>query len=195
VTVSDSGGPFGEETPDDGPLPFGQEIPDDISSLLDGTFADGGASSPSDPASPPPVALILTQVATAEALAAACAVNKVIVDAVPSPVGAYAVCRDASGDKPAALAQMLSALVKTVPLILFVSSGGHLTASKWQAGEKVDDLPAALVLDGAPHEFEDLLLGSSTVADLDGVVSSEGMSRWKAMRALAANGRAARGRK
>jgi hypothetical protein len=180
VTVPDSGAPFGESASFGEPRSFGESASEPTSG--------GGAP-------PAPVALILTQIATAEALAAACAVNKIVVDAVPSPVGAYAVCRDALAEEPAALAQMLSTLVKTVPLILFVSSGGQLTASKWQAGNKVEDLPAALVLDGAPHEFEDLLLGSATVADLDGVVSSAGISRWKAMRSLAANGRAARGRK
>ncbi|MEP7764872.1 hypothetical protein [Sanguibacter sp. 25GB23B1] len=136
----------------------------------------------------PKIAIILTQVATAEALAAACALSKIPVDAVTSPIGAYAVCRDASGDTPQVLAKSVSALVKTVPLILVEADGGQISAGQWQAGERTGDLAPGLVLDGAPHEFEDLLLGITSVHDLDGVVSSSGMSRWKAMRSLAAPG-------
>lgn len=136
----------------------------------------------------PKVAVVLTQVATAEALAAACALSKIPVDAVGSPVGAYAVCRDASGDAPQRLATAVSSLVKTVPLILFEVDGGQISAGQWQAGERTADLAPGLVLDGAPHELEDVLLGAVSVHDLDGVVSSSGMSRWKAMRALAAPG-------
>jgi hypothetical protein len=93
-----------------------------------------------------------------------------------------------SGAAPATLAQSVSTLVKTVPLILVESSAGQITASQWQAGERTSDLAPGLVLDGAPHEFEDLLLGTTSVGDLDGVVSSSGMSRWKAVRSLAAPG-------
>ncbi|WP_098454650.1 hypothetical protein [Sanguibacter antarcticus] len=141
----------------------------------------------------PKIAIILTQVATAEALAAACALSKIQVDAVTSPIGAYAVCRDASGDGPEALAKAVSTLVKTVPLVLVEMEGGQISAGQWQAGERTGDLAPGLVLDGAPHEFEDLLLGVTSVKDLDGVVSSSGISRWKAARSLAAaGGRSAR---
>jgi hypothetical protein len=141
------------------------------------------------------VAAILTQVATAEALAAACAIGKHVVVAVPSPIGAYAVLVDPSGDRPAELAAAVSGLVKTVPLILFEATDGHITASQWQAGTRGEDLPAALVLDGAPHEFEDVLLGAVAASDVEGAVSSKGISRWKAARSLAAAGRAPRGRR
>ncbi|ACZ22168.1 hypothetical protein Sked_22530 [Sanguibacter keddieii DSM 10542] len=141
------------------------------------------------------VAAILTQVATAEALAAACAIGKHVVDAVPSPIGAYAVLVDPSGDRPAELASAVSGLVKTVPLILFEATDGHITASQWLAGVRGEDLPAALVLDGAPHEFEDVLLGSVAASEVEGAVSSKGMSRWKAARSLAASRRAPRGRR
>ena len=52
------------------------------------------------------------------------------------------------------------------------------------------------MLDGAPQEVEDLLLGQVAAADLPGVVSSVDVSRWGAMRMLggvaAANRRAAK---
>ena len=192
------------DLPDDG-FPEGLSIPDDLSSLseqgasptppagsapVDASLAD---TAPADAAPEHKIAIILTQVATAEALAAACAINKLVVDAVPSPLGAYAICRDTSADAPAALARAVSTLVKSVPLILFEAAGGQVKASQWQGGKRLGDMPAALVLDGAPHEFEDLLLGTTTVHDLPGVVSSAGMSRWKAMRALAGKSRKQRG--
>ena len=43
-----------------------------------------------------PVAVVLTQIATPEALAAVCALQRLDVDAVPTPIGAVAVCRDAA---------------------------------------------------------------------------------------------------
>ncbi|MBI9115441.1 hypothetical protein [Sanguibacter suaedae] len=140
----------------------------------------------------PKVAVVLTQIATADALAAACAMSRIAVDAVTSPVGSYAVCRDASGDAPQELAKAVSALVRSVPLILFEAQDGQVSASQWQAGERTGSLAPALVLDGAPHELEDILLGARQVGDVEGVVSSVGMSRWKAARRLAATARAAR---
>lgn len=194
--------------PDDA-LPEGFSIPDDLSSLGDvsstapaaaaapgATAAPGAAAALGAPEAPAAdvvaapevpahkIAIILTQVATAEALAAACAVNKIVVDAVSSPLGAYAICRDTSPQGPAELARAVSTLVNAVPLILFEAAGGQVTASQWQGGKRLGDIPAALVLDGAPHEFEDLLFGTTSVHDLPNVVSSAGMSRWKAMRSL-----------
>ena len=141
------------------------------------------------PGAPVTAAVVLTQVATAEALAAACAIGKMVVDAVPSPIGAYAVLREPSAEGATELARSVSGLVKTVPLILFQVSDGRISASRWQGGALVEDLPAALVLDGAPHELEDLLLGAVAVDGLEGVVTSKGISRWKAARSLAASGR------
>ncbi|WP_066463400.1 hypothetical protein [Sanguibacter suarezii] len=195
------------DLPDDA-LPDGFSVPDDLSSLAGDQDAattppPAATPSPAQPQSAPAadaapehrIAIILTQVATAEALAAACAMNKLVVDAVPSPLGAYAICRDTSADAPAELARAVSALVKSVPLILFEAAGGQVKASQWQGGQRLGDMPAALVLDGAPHEFEDLMLGTTTVHDLPGVVSSAGMSRWKAMRALSGKSRKQRGEK
>jgi hypothetical protein len=48
------------------------------------------------------------------------------------------------------------------------------------------------MLDGAPGVIEEMLLGQTRAADLDGVVTSVGMSRLRAMRVLATAARAAR---
>ncbi len=163
-----------EEASDDRP-PL-DEVPDDLSSLEEEVT----------------LALVLTQVASAEALAAAGALHGLAIDAVDSPVGAIAVCRDRGGSGPATVASSLSATVKGVPVVLLLRRGGQVTAQRWLNGEPGDDLPAGLVLSDAPAIIEDLVLGTTTVADLSGTVTSVGVSRWKAMRMLAAQARSAR---
>ncbi len=139
-----------------------------------------------------PAAVVLTKVAVAEALAAACAVGKVEVDAFLTPIGAVAVCRRTGAGEPEAVAGAVSQMLRTTPVVLLVQRDGRMTASRWSAGAKVEDLLPALMLDGAPPEVERLLLGQVRAADLPGVVTSVGMSRWRAMRTLARAGRAAR---
>lgn len=156
------------------------EVPDDISSLT------GGGKQDAD------VALVLTQIAAAEPLAAACALAKVPVDAFMTPVGAIASCRELGGDGPQHAARAISELVKDIPIILIEGKGGQLTASRWQRGSRETELPAGLVLDGAPEQLEDLLTGQVTIEEIDGVVTSVGLSRFKAMRQLAALARRAK---
>jgi len=139
-----------------------------------------------------PLAVVLTQVAVAEGLAAACALGKVAVDVVPSPIGAFAVCRDPDEDGAAQAAGVISQLLKQIPAVLIERRDGQVSASRWELGERVADLVPGLMLDGAPDELEDLMLGTRTVADFDGVVSSVGMSRLKAMWVLAGAARHAK---
>ena len=143
-------------------------------------------------AGPPPVALLVTQVATAEALAAAGALAQVRLDAVATPIGAIGVCRDTAPGEPEAVAGALSRMLPAVPLILLVNRENQVSASRWQSGADAGPLAPALVLDGAPAEVEDLLLGQTTVAGLPHVGSD--MSRWKAARTLTKHARAAQRR-
>ena len=157
-------------TPDDlGDL----QVPDDLSSL----------TTPQ----PPTVAVVVTQVAVADALAAACSLAGVAVDVVPSPVGALAVLRDPAAG--AAAAGAVSRLLRQVPVVLLERREGKVAASQWVGGEQEKELPAGLVLSGAPPVLEDLLLGDVPAGEIEGVVSSVGLSRWKAMRLLAAHRR------
>lgn len=149
------------------------QVPDDLSTL--------------DAVQPPTVAVVVTQVAVADALAAACSLASVDVDAVPSPVGALAVLREPAAGASAAGA--VSRLLRQVPVVLLERTAGKISASQWVGGEHQKDLPAGLVLSGAPPVLEDLLLGDVPPADIEGVVSSVGLSRWKAMRLLAAHRR------
>jgi hypothetical protein len=86
----------------------------------------------------------------------------------------------------------ISRLLRGVPLVLLVSREGQISAARWLDGTRGDDLAPGLVLGDAPEVLEDLVLGETTPADLEGVVSSVGMSRLKAMRVLASAARAAR---
>ncbi|GAB2455047.1 hypothetical protein [Xylanimonas ulmi] len=165
-----------QDLPDD--LPDDFEVPDDISAL----------TAPSDRE----LAVLLTQVADAEALAAACALAGVEVDAAPTPVGALAVLRDLTGEAPERAAEGVSQLVAKVPLVLMTRAEGQLTAVRYLDGKAEAELPPGLVLSGAPDALEDLLTGQITVADLPGGVSSSGIGRLKAMRMLTGIARKAR---
>jgi len=156
------------------------EVPDDLAGL------EAAAAEPDEPV----VAIVVTQVAGAKPLAAACSLAGVDVDAVPSPVGALAVLRhtaDAAGTAEAAAA--ISRMLRTSPVILLDRRAGRIAASRWSAGEKEDDLAAGLVLSGAPDLLDDLLVGGKPVGEVAGLETSVGMSRWAAMRALSAGGR------
>jgi hypothetical protein len=75
-------------------------------------------------------------------------------------------------------------MLRSSPVVLLDRRGGRIAASRWSAGEREDDLPAGLVLSGAPEVLDDVLVGGRPVAEIEGVESSVGMSRWAAMRAL-----------
>lgn len=158
-----------DDLPDD--LSF--EVPDDLSGL----DALGGGQAPT-------VGLLLTQVAGAEPLVAVCALAQVAADVVASRIGAIAVLRDLAGTAPADSARAVSALLAGSEVVLVTRAGSQLTATRWEGGERGADIPAGLLLDSAPQDLEDLILGEKTVADLQGVADSTSMSRLGAMRAL-----------
>lgn len=171
-------------------------VPDDLSSLGDLRVPDDLSAledTPSlgaDAAAEPVVTLLVTQVADARALAAACSLGGIAVDAVPSPVGALAVLRSAVTAVDArTAAQALSRLVPTAPVLLLDRRAGRIAASRWSAGEHQEDLAAGLVMSGAPDVLEELLVGGTAPDQVPGSHTSVGMSRLAAMRALAAGRR------
>ncbi|WP_182113662.1 MULTISPECIES: hypothetical protein [unclassified Actinotalea] len=139
-----------------------------------------------------PAAVVLTQVAMPEGLAAACAMSKVPVDAVPTSIGAVAVCRSTAVGDPELVAQVLSQLLKNTPVVLIVQRDGQLRAGRWSGGKQEEEVAPGLLLDGAPPEIEQLLLGQATASELPGTVTSVGMSRLRAARVLARAARAGR---
>lgn len=176
---------------------LGFEIPDDLSGLDDlGPAATDGRAAlpaperpeqPDKPVEPeePVVAILVTQVAGARPLAAACSLAGVDVDAVASPVGALAVLRDTrDAATTAEAAAAVSGMLRASPVVLLDRRAGRIAASRWVAGEREDDLPPGLVMSGAPEVLDDLLVGGKPVAEVEGVETSVGMTRWAAMRAL-----------
>jgi hypothetical protein len=157
-------------------LPDDFEVPDDLSSLL-----DGGTEEPS-------VALLLTPVAAAAPLAATCVLAKIDADVVLSDVGAIAALRDKAVARVSAGA--VSQLLRQVPIVLLERREGQITATRWVGGsQEGDNLPPGLVLSDAPAVLEDLLLGSVDIGSFDGVVSTDGLSRWKALRMITGSGK------
>ncbi|GHS86689.1 hypothetical protein AGMMS50218_07040 [Actinomycetota bacterium] len=168
--------------PGDLPDDFDFEIPDDLSSL-------DAAGAPDEPV----VAVVVTQVAEAKPLAAACALAGVLADVVPSPVGALAVLRDATQPGlPARATEAISRMLKQVPVILLDRRAGQITATRWSNGVAGDELPPGLVLSDAPPELEAVLIEGADPTQQPGFVTSVGLSRWKATRILAAAARGGR---
>ncbi|GAA2222563.1 hypothetical protein GCM10010413_14120 [Promicromonospora sukumoe] len=173
---SDSSTPTGDDLPE-----FdldNLEIPDDLSSLT-------GSGEPE-------FAAIITQIAGAEPLAAASSLAQLDLDAVPTSVGAVGVLRDRSGDAPEQAAAAISQLVRGVPLVLVTRTGEQMTAVRFADGVRGDELAPGLVLGGAPENVVDLLTGATSVADIEGVVGSDSISKFKAMRMLTSAARKAR---
>ena len=154
-------------------------VPDDLSALT-------------QPSADPDMAVIVTQIAGAEPLAAAASLAGLDLDAIPTPVGALAVLRDTSGSTPDDAAAALSQLVRGVPLVQVTRKGEQLTCVRWSDGERGDEISPALLLGGAPEQVEDILTGFVKPTDLDGVVHSGSIGRMKAMRMLAAAARQVR---
>lgn len=154
------------------------EIPDDLSSLT-------GSGEPE-------FAALITQIAGAEPLAAASSLAQLDLDAVPTSVGAVGVLRDRSGDAPERAAAAISQLVRGVPLVLVTRTGEQMTAVRFSDGVRGDELAPGLVLGGAPESVVDLLTGATALADVDGVVGSDSISKFKAVRMLTSAARKAR---
>lgn len=154
------------------------EIPDDLSSLT-------GSGEPE-------FAALITQIAGAEPLAAASSLAQLDLDAVPTSIGAVGVLKDLAGDAPEQAAAAISQLVRGVPLVLVTRTGEQMTAVRFADGVRGDELAPGLVLGGAPENVVDLLTGATGVADLDDVVGSTSISKFKAVRMLTSAARKAR---
>jgi len=135
---------------------------------------------------PVTVALLLTQVVAAEPLAAVCTLAGVRAVAI----GSIAVLEDPTTGPQAAAA--VSRLLKGTDLVLCERRAGAIAASRWSLGSHDEDLAPGLLLDSGPAVLEDLLLGDVVPGDLDGVVSSADISRFKAVRVLTKIARQAR---
>lgn len=162
----------------------------------------------------PPLALVLTPVASAPALAGLCAMSGIDVHIVPSQAGAVAALEltpepDAPEDwdiaallggpeavpRPAdELARTLSRLAKTGVVLLTATLApgdeageltGQLTARRYAEGEPAEEIAVGLLLAGAEDVVEDLILRRVAVAEVPGHQRSGQLPRWKAARLFA----------
>ena len=145
---------------------------------------------PDDPSAmdePVTVALLLTQVVAAEPLAAVCSLAGVQAEAVGSSAGSVAVLTDPTAGDQAAAA--LSRVLAGTEVVLLERRDASIAATVWSGGARDEEVAPGLVLAEGPAVLEDLLLGDTTPADLEGTVPSASISRFKALRLL---GKAAR---
>jgi hypothetical protein len=188
-------------------------IPDDLSGLVELDRSDTSEpdanepsaaepdtdepdlSVPDSPASleePVTIAVLLTQVVAAEPLAAVCSLAGVQAEAIGSTAGSVAVLTDPTSG--AGAAADVSRLLPGTEVVLLERRDGSIVAAVWSRGTREEEVAPGLVLAEGPAVLEDLLLGDTTAADLEGTVSSAGMSRFKAMRLLAKAARRTRER-
>jgi hypothetical protein len=176
------------------------------------TAADTAAPAPTAPKTPGKLALVLTPVASAPALAGLCAMAGIDVDVVPSSSGAVAALEvppkapaddwDISqllggedGGFPAEaeeLAKNLSRLSRAGVVLLVadlatdvgIEAGlsGQISARRYTSGEPEGDVPAGLILAGADQVIEDLILGRTRPDAVKGHQRSGTLPRWKAAR-------------
>lgn len=162
----------------------------------------------------PPLALVLTPVTSAPALAGLCAMSGIDVHVVPSDAGAVAALEltpepEATAEwdiatllggpeavpRPAdELARALSRLAKTGVVLLTATLApgddvreltGQLTARRYAEGEPGEEIAVGLLLAGAEDVVEDLILRRVAVAEVPGHQRSGDLPRWKAARLFA----------
>lgn len=171
--------------------------------------APGSPGSPPGEVAPTPtpravVALVLTPIASAPAVAGVCAMAGLdAVHVIPTRRGAVvarviergpdAEMEELLGNAPAAAEEMVAVLSRTtrhgaVLLVSRLGDGdeglvGSIAAGRWVGGERVDEkVSAGLVLAQADDVVEQLLLGAVAPADAPGAIVPGTLRPWQARR-------------
>ncbi len=206
MTLPPDGSDERDELPDSG-LGDDFDFDAEFAKAFGGEVADGGTA-PSTATRPRAiVAVVLTPVASAPALAGLLAMAGVDAQVVPTSRGALAatVIERATEDDPAhALAELLDDAPEVAAgiaatcsrtsrhgAVLLVSRLGEgdeglvgtIAASQWRAGARTDEKVAAgLVLAQSDDVVEQLLLGQVAPEDAPGVVAPGKLPPWQARR-------------
>jgi hypothetical protein len=168
------------------------------------------------------VAVVLTPLASADALAAMCAMSDLECTVVPARSGAFAVKEfvsahaewdvsellggaDTEPAEAADLASALSRLSRAGVVLLTadlatdvgIESGlsGTITARRYVDGKAGEDAAAGLLLASVDQEVEDVLLGIASADGIEGALKSSEVKTSRAMRWLARGLRRPRGGK
>lgn len=139
-------------------------------------------------------AVVVTPVPIPDALAAACVLAGVGAEVVPSEIGSIAVCLDPDGEVSYKAGVTISQLLKGALIVVLQNEDGQIAAKGFTNGAETEVQAAGLWLDAAPMVLEDLITGTADAADVEGMVSTVGMSRWRAARSLSKLSRAIRKR-
>ncbi|WP_067781237.1 hypothetical protein [Actinomyces vulturis] len=189
-----------------------QDAPVDITETIEPVITDEDLSdlnAPSAVLGAHKIAVVVTPVASAKALAGMCALAGLKCWVVPSSSGALAVKEftsahttwdiseltggmDSEPTQAAELASELSALSRDGVILLTadlatdvgIEQGlsGHITARHYANRQPGEDVSPGMILNSIDGLAEDLLLGLTSVSDIDGVIDTTDMPRSTAMR-------------
>lgn len=112
------------------------------------------------------LAILLTQVANGQALAALCALSGAKGRVIEITGGTVAVLDDASPEALDKAAAAVSSFAKGAPLVSIDRRGGQLTAWSYYDGVQGKKQPPGLLLSEAPSVVIALVTGTQTMDDL-----------------------------
>lgn len=131
---------------------------------------------------------VFTPINNGRVLAAVCALNGVKGQAIETSAGAFAVLDDTSEGATDRAGEVISAFVKTQPVLAMERRAGQVTVTRWQAGAKQGTMPPGLALNEAPGVITTLMSGAQTIDEMarthPGKVFEARMSRFAAFREL-----------
>lgn len=187
------GGVPTDDGADGGLPPVDVTVPDDVSALTD-SFDDELEGLLGNKAK---AAVIITQLASAELLAAFCQLADVSATCLDHGLGAVGVLRNLDGDGPEAAAKDLTTVVSGMPVILAVNRADKLDVTLYVKGQAGQSIAPPILFAQTPAFVEDLMLGINTV---DGVIAggvkavdSGSLDRKAAMEVIARHTRFGRG--
>lgn len=179
-----------------------------IDDILSAPAFDADAVGAADAEAPRPLALIATSVASAKALAGALRLagdahrtDRAAESATGAPdtencgpdaalrvhgtdAGAVVVAALDEADAHAAASRVSAALAK-LGVVLFWRRGDRMTATRYRAGERGDDVSPVLVLGGVDPKVEQIMIGAAEADDLGEGIDPSTVSRMQALRWLA----------
>ncbi|OKL53200.1 hypothetical protein BSZ39_10720 [Bowdeniella nasicola] len=184
---------------------------ENIDEVFEQLMREGGLDNLGEEAAPEPkrraLAVILTPIASAKALAGLCAMSNLDLKVIDTSTGAVAAMEFVPEDSwsveslttgvsvPEAAHQAASMLSKTsrIGAVLVVvevtfdedggqGTSGHMIARNYEGGEVGEDVSPGLVLANADDIVENLLLGEIALDELPEVHDSSKMSRLQAAR-------------
>jgi hypothetical protein len=133
-------------------------------------------------------ALVVTPVAVPEVLAGTLRLAGAALpdDTVVVPTGAGAVvCATVPAEGASVLGEVVSRVLRDVPVVLVVREDDRLTAVRWTAGHAGETVPPGVLVSTLDDVVEALLLGRTAGADAPGAIEVARLGRWRAARMVA----------